>query len=220
MTAILEVLPVAVGLALAALPIVLIPLTLATNRPAGVVRAFLAGWLAGVLAVGAVVIAAADAIVRPEVHPQWLSYVKLGLGIALVALAARKWLSRAPAGVEPEPARWMSSVATMNGGKAFQLALLLACANPKNLLLVVSGATVIADATYRPLEQGIALVVFALVGSIGVAAPVVLPLVLGSRAEPVLAATDRWMTQHSSVIVAAVLLVLGVLLIVNGISGL
>ena len=138
----------------------------------------------------------------------------------LLALAARKALARTPAGAEPEPAKWMSSVATMNGGKAFRVALLLACLNPKNLLLVVSGATVIADATYQPLEQTIALLVFAVVGSMGVAVPVVLPLVLGARAEPVLAATDRWMTRHSAIIVAVVLLVLGVLLIVNGIAGL
>ncbi len=220
MTAVLEVLPVAVGLALAALPIVLIPLALATNRPAGVARAFLAGWLLGVLAAGALVIALADVILRPEEHPQWLSYVKVALGLALVALAARKWLARAPAGAEPEPAKWLASVATMNGGKAFRIALLLACVNPKNLLLVVSGATVIADATYRPLEQAVALLVFAVVGSIGVATPVVMPLVLGARAETVLAATNRWMTRYSSVIMAVVLLVLGVLLIGNGVAGL
>lgn len=219
MTAIIEVLPVGIGLALAALPIVLIPIALATNRPAGVARAFLAGWLMGVLAVGAVVIAVADLIVRPEEHPQWLSYVKLGLGVALLALAVRKWLYRTPAGTEPEPAKWMSSVATMNAGRAFAVALLLACLNPKNVLLVVSGAMVIADATYRPLEQAVALAVFAVVGSVGVAVPVVLPLVLGARAEPVLAATDRWMTRHSPTIVAAVLLVLGVLLVWNGLAG-
>jgi threonine/homoserine/homoserine lactone efflux protein len=219
-TAVLEVLPVAVGLALAALPIVLIPLALATNRPPGVVRAFLAGWLVGVLGAGALVIALADVIVRPEEHPLWLSYVKLVLGIALLGLAVRKWLARAPAGEEPEPAKWMASVTTMNAGKAFRIALLLACVNPKNLLLVVSGATVIADATYQPLEQAVALLVFAVVGSIGVATPVVLPLVLGARAETVLATTNRWMTRYSSVIVAVVLLVLGVLLVLDGIRGL
>ncbi len=220
MNAVLEVLPLAVGLALAALPIVLIPLALATNQPAGVARAFLFGWLLGVLVVGAAVIAVADLIVRPEEHPQWLSWVKLGLGVALLVLAVRKWLSRTPAGTEPEPAKWMSSVATMTSGGAFRVALLLACLNPKNLLLVVGGATVIADATYRPVEQAVALVVFAVVGSVGIAVPVVLPLVLGTRAEPVLAATDRWMTRHSAIIVAVVLLVLGVLLVVNGLAGL
>ncbi|MGS0686443.1 GAP family protein [Nakamurella sp. GG22] len=219
MTAVLEVLPLAVGLALAALPIVLIPLALATNRPAGAARAFLFGWLLGVLGVGAVVIAVADLIVRPEEHPQWLSWVKVAVGVALLALAARKWLSRTPAGTEPEPAKWMSSVATMTAGKAFRVALLLACLNPKNLLLVVGGATVIADATYRPLEQAVALLVFAVVGSIGVAVPVVLPLLLGKRAEPVLAGANRWMTRQSTTIVAAVLLVLGALLVWNGIAG-
>ena len=219
MTAVWAALPVAVALALAALPIVLIPLALATNRPPRVARAFLAGWLLGVLAVGAVVIALADVIVRPEQHPQWLSVVKVGLGVALLALAARKFLSRPRGDADPEPAKWMTAVSTMQPRRAFSMALLLAALNPTNLLLVVSGATVIADATYRPLEQTVALVVFAVVGSTGVAIPVVLPLILGDRADPVLAATNRWMTRNSAVIVAAVLLVLGVVLVVNGISG-
>ncbi len=220
MTAAWEVLPVAVGLGLAALPIVLIPLTLVTHRPPHVARAFLAGWVLGVLVVGALVLAVADLLVRPEVHPQWLSYVKLALGVALLGLAVRKWLSRTPPGDEPEPAAWMSSIGAMNGGKAFGLAVVLVVANPKNLLLVVSGATVIADATHRPAEQAIALAVFAVVGSVGVAAPVVAPLLLGDRAAPVLDSTNRWMTRNSSIIVAVVLLVLGLLLIINGIGGL
>ncbi len=46
-TAVLAALPVAVGLALAALPIVLIPVALAAKRPAGVARALLGGWILG-----------------------------------------------------------------------------------------------------------------------------------------------------------------------------
>ncbi|HEY5880059.1 MAG TPA: GAP family protein [Nakamurella sp.] len=61
---------------------------------------------------------------------------------------------------------------------------------------------------------------FTVVGSIGVAAPAVVTVVLGDRADEVLTAVDRWMTRQSTVIVAAVLLVLGVLLMVNGFVGL
>ena len=60
--------------------------------------------------------------------------------------------------------------------------------------------------------------VFTLVGSIGIAAPVVHRAVLGSRSAAVLEATDRWMSQHSTVIVAVVLVVLGVLVVVNGVT--
>jgi hypothetical protein len=62
--------------------------------------------------------------------------------------------------------------------------------------------------------------VFTVIGSVGVAAPPVLTLVLGDRAGPLLRSVDEWMTRQSTVIVAAVLLVLGVVLIVNGVTAL
>ena len=69
-------------------------------------------------------------------------------------------------------------------------------------------------------QQAVALLVFTLVGSIGVGAPVVLTMVLRERADPLLTSVDRWMTRQSTVIVAAVLLVLGILLTVNGFAAL
>jgi hypothetical protein len=90
LTAIAQALPIAVGLALAALPIVLIPIALATKRPGRVARAFLGGWFLGVAVVGAIVILAADVVVLPNDHPRWLSYVKIALGVLLVGWAFQK----------------------------------------------------------------------------------------------------------------------------------
>jgi hypothetical protein len=219
-TAVAAALPGALGLALAALPVLLIPVALATKRPAGVVRAFLGGWFLGVCVVGAIVILLADVVVLPSGNATWFSYVEIALGLLLMYLAVRSWLARPRAGEVPEAPTWMARVESMTAGKAFGLAFGLASLSPKNLVLVVSGATVIADATSVPGEQVVALIVFALVGSIGVAAPAVVIAVSGERAAEVLAATDQWMTRYSTVIVAVVLAVLGVLLTVNGITGL
>ena len=219
-TAVAAVLPIALGLALAALPIVLIPVALATRRPPGVARAFLGGWIVGVCVVGAIVIVLADVLVLPSGNAAWLSYVKIGLGLVLLFLAVRKWLARPRPDETPKPPTWTAKVESMTAGKAFGLAFALASVNPKNLVVVVSGATVIADATPLPREQVVALIAFALVASIGVGAPVVLAAVLGTRSTEVLAAADRWMTRYSTVIVAVVLAVLGLLVTVNGISGL
>jgi len=219
-TAVAAALPVAVALALAALPIVLVVVSLASKRPAGVARAFLAGWLIGVFLVGALVILLSDLLVLPSGNPTWLSYVKIALGLLLLVLAGQKWLSRPRAGQDPETQGFMAKAETMTAGRAFALALALASLNPKNLVLVVTGATVIADATPTPVQQLVALAVFALVGSIGIASPVVLRAALGTRSAEVLASTDRWMTRYSTVIVVVVLVVLGVLVIANGVGGL
>ena len=104
----------------------------------------------------------------------------------------------------------------MPARKAFGLALLLATLNPKNVVIVVAGATAITEATPVPSSQVVALLGFTIVGSLGVAAPVIATVVLGDRAERVLAPADQWMTRHSATIVSAVLVVLGVVVATNG----
>lgn len=213
-------LPVAVALALAALPIVLVQVALAAKRPPGVAGAFLGGWIAGICVIGAVVIAVADVVALPTGDAPWLSYFKIALGLLLIVLAVWKWLSRPRAGEVPEAPAWMARVDGMTPGSAFGLAFALASVNPKNLILVVSGATVIADATPVPRQQIVALIAFALVGSAGIGAPVAVTAAAGPRATEVLAAADRWMTRYSTLIVTVVLAALGVVLTINGVLGL
>jgi Sap, sulfolipid-1-addressing protein len=220
LTAVFAGVPLALGLAVAALPVVLVPIALAAKRPAAVARAFLFGWLLGILLAGALVMALADILVLPSGNVVWFSYVKIVLGLLLVTLAVRRWAGRPRAGQDPPVPGWMAGIDAMSAGKAFGLALLLATLNPKNLALVAAGATTIAQATPVPGQQGVALRVFAIVGSVGVGAPAVVTTVLGDRADEVLTAADRWMTSRSTVIVAVVLLVLGVVLAINGFAGL
>jgi hypothetical protein len=53
-----------------------------------------------------------------------------------------------------------------------------------------------------------------------VAAPGILRRVLGERSAPLLESADRVMTRHSTLVMAAVLLVLGLILVGNGLTGL
>lgn len=215
-----QVLPVAVGLLLASMPIVVIALMLVTRRPVRVTRAFLAGWVVGLALVGAVVILLADIALLAGGSLAWAPYLKIGLGVLLVLLAVRKWRGRPRPGETPKVPGWMAAIDTMTPAKAFGLAFLLGSVNPKNLVLTISGATVIADATSVPGEQAVALAVFVLVASLGVAAPAVVRVALGSRSGPVLDAAGAWMTRNTAVIMAIVLLALGVLMMSNGVAGL
>ena len=212
---------IAVGLLLAALPMVLIALVLATKRPASVSWAFLGGWMLGLAVVGAVVIVVVDVVELNGASPRWASYLKIVLGAVLLLLGLRKgvaWVQSRGSEEAPEMPKWMTAVGSVDAGRAFGLAFLLAAANPKNLVLVVSGATVIADATSVVGEQFVALAVFVLVGSLGVAAPAVVRQTLGDRSGPALEPVDRWLTMHSAAIMSVILLVLGVALIGDGIS--
>lgn len=220
LAAIGQVLPVAIGLLLASMPIVIIALVLVTRRPPGVMRAFLAGWVLGIAAVGSFVILLADVSVLAGGSLGWAPYLKVGLGVVLVVLAVRKWRGRPRRGQAPKVPAWMAAIDTMTSAKAFTLAFLLGSVNPKNLVLTVSGATLIAEATQLPREQFAALAVFALVASLGVAAPALVRRVMGVRSGPVLDAANAWMTRNNATIMAIVLLALGALLITNGVAGL
>lgn len=214
MTAVLTALPLALALLLAALPVVLVPVALAAKRPPGVARAFLAGWFLGILLVGGVVIALIDVLVLPSGNSIWFAYAKIVIGLLLVLLGLKRWTDRRES--DPEPPGWLAGAESMTAGKAFGLALLLATLNPKNVVIVVAAATAIGEATPVPAQQIVALLVFTVIGSLGVAAPVVVTRLLGDRARERLAAADRWMTTYSSTLVSVVLVVLGVLVAVNG----
>lgn len=213
-------LPIAVGLLLAAVPMVILAVVLVTKRPLRVSYAFIGGWVAGLIVVGCVVLAVADVIMLADEPAWWASCLKFALGIVLVLMAVRKWFARPQPGDEPTVPKWMAAADTMTAGRALGLGFLLAAANPKNLVLVVAGAAVIVDATPRVHEQFAALIVFVVVASLGVAAPAVVRGVLGARSDRVLAVADDWMTRNNAVIMSVVLLILGVVLIGNGIAGL
>ena len=107
---------------------------------------------------------------------------------------------------------------TLSVPKAGGLGLALTTVNPKNLLLVVAGALAILAASPGPLGQWIALIVFTAIASLGVAAPAVLYLVLGDRAAAPLAQTKAWIVQNNATTMATVLLLLGLVVLGNGLG--
>ena len=217
-----QVLPLAVGVALSPVPIIAVVLMLVTARARVNGPAFVAGWLLGLGGVGAVVLAVAGpANPASDSGPAtWVSALKLVLGVLLLLLALRQWRGRPHAEEEPPVPKWMGAIETFGPGKAAGAAALLAGLNPKNLLLSIAAATTIAGTGIPGGEQAAAYAVFAVIGTIGVAAPVVIYLALGDRAGPVLDGLERWMARNNAVIMAVLLLVIGAKLIGDAIGGL
>jgi Sap, sulfolipid-1-addressing protein len=67
-------------------------------------------------------------------------------------------------------------------------------------------------------EQAVAYAVFAIIGTIGVAVPVVMYFALGDRAPALLDKLKTWMGHHNAVIMAVLCLVIGVKIIGTGIG--
>lgn len=69
-------------------------------------------------------------------------------------------------------------------------------------------------------QQALAYLVFAVIGTLGIGAPVVIYFAMGDRSEKVLARLKDWMSEHNAVIMSVLCLIIGVKLIGDAISGL
>ncbi|MGD9571445.1 MAG: GAP family protein [Thermoleophilia bacterium] len=216
-----QFLPVAVGIAVSPLPIVAVVLMLATPRGRVNGPAFVLAWIVGlaVVTTAVVLLAGDDATDDAGAPATWVSWLELVLGLGLLLVAARQFRGRPHGGGEASLPKWMAALDGFGAGKAAGAGVVLSAANPKNLLLAVAGGAIIAQGALSGGAEAGAIAVFVLIGTIGVAAPVVLYFALGARAGEVLDALRGWMARNNAVIMAVLLLVIGVKLIGDAISG-
>jgi threonine/homoserine/homoserine lactone efflux protein len=114
----------------------------------------------------------------------------------------------------------MGRLDSFTPAKAAAAGVALSALNPKNLSLIVAGMAAIAQTGIPGGEQAVALIAFTLIASVGVAAPVVISLAMGERADLILASLKDWMARNNGVIMAVLLLVIGVKLVGDAISAL
>ncbi len=217
-----QLLPAAVGVALSPLPIVAVVLMLVTPKGRLNGSVFDAGWVAGLGVVGAIVLVVAGGLgVGGGAKPAtWASVLKLVLGLLLLLVGVRQWRARPREEEEAATPKWMSALDTFSPLKAAGAGVLLSAANPKNLLLAVAAAAAVAQAGIPTGQQVGAYAVFVVIASVGVAAPVVLALALGDRSRALLDRLKVWMARNNTVIMSVLLLILGVKLVGDAITGL
>jgi threonine/homoserine/homoserine lactone efflux protein len=216
-----QMLPAAVGVALSPLPIVAVVLMLVTPRGRANGLAFVLGWWVGLAIVGAIVLSVskgAGATDNGETAT-WVDVLKLVLGLLLLLIAVRQWRSRPHEGEESPTPKWMGALDTFTPAKASGAGVVFSALNPKNLLLAVAGAAAIAGTGISGGQQAVAWVIFILVASIGVAAPVVISFAVGARSREILDRLKDWMAHNNAVIMATLLLIIGVKLIGDAIAG-
>jgi hypothetical protein len=208
--------------ALSPVPIIVVVLMLTTPRARTNGPAFVLGWLLGLGVVGAVVLALAGPGGASEngQPATWVSWLKLLRGVLLLLVAARQFRGRPHQGEEAPLPKWMGAIDRFTPPQTLGGGAVLAGANPKNLLLAVGGAAAIAQTGIPGGQQAIAYAVFAVVGTLGVGAPVGIYLGMGKRSAELLGRLKDWMGQHNAVIMAVLCLVIGVKLLGDAISGL
>jgi threonine/homoserine/homoserine lactone efflux protein len=197
-------------------------LMLTTPRARANGPAFLAGWLLGLGIVGAVVLAlAGPAGASQSGKPaSWVSWVQIALGVLLLLVALRQFRGRPRDGEDAQMPKWMGAIDKFKPLTELGFAAVLAGANPKNLLLAVAGAAAIAQTGISGAQQAIAYLVFALIATTGVAAPVVIYFAMGERSQGMLTKLKDWMSRNNAVIMSVLCLVIAAKLIGDAISGL
>jgi len=214
-----QILPFAVGVGISPFPIVAVVLMLSTPRARVNGPAFLVGWVAGLAILGTIILLVSSGIdASDDGEPAtWVSVLKLVLGAALIALAVKQWRGRNDE--KPAP-KWMAAIDHFGPGKALGIGVLLAAVNPKNLLLTIGAAAAIAQTDIEFLQQELVLVIFIVIATIGVGAPIVIYFALGERSKDILDGLKSWMAANNTVIMSVLLLIIGVKLFGDGISGL
>ena len=215
-----DLLPSAVGVALSPVPIVAVILMLGTPKARTNGPMFAVGWVAGLVAVGVIVLLVAGDADSGGDTSTAVDVVVLLFGLLLLGVAVKQWQARPRAGETPEMPRWMAAIDQFSAGRSLGLGALLSGVNPKNLALTLAAAASLAQAGLSAGGDAVGLTVFVVIGSLTVVGPVLAYLFLGERAERALAEVKEFMSDHNAVIMAVVCLVLAAKLIGNGIGGL
>jgi threonine/homoserine/homoserine lactone efflux protein len=216
-----QALPFAVGIALSPIPIVGVVLMLATPRARVNGVAFLAGWIVGLAVVGTIVLLVSNGASASEdgAPANWVNWLKIVLGAALLFVALRQWQGRPKPGEEASMPGWMSSVDHFGPGKAAAMAVALSAINPKNLVLVLGAGAAIAGAGLDAGQDTVAMAIFIVIATLGPGIPVVLYLVMGERSKQLLDDLRAWMAHNNATIMAVICLVIAAKLIGDGIAG-
>jgi hypothetical protein len=104
--------------------------------------AFLLGWILAILLV-ALVVLLAPGLESPVGTPTEPSgYLRLVLGIAMLAFGVWQWKLRPPAGTEPKTSPFLKNLTRIGFWRAVFIGAVLLAANPIKLVLVMSDISV------------------------------------------------------------------------------
>jgi threonine/homoserine/homoserine lactone efflux protein len=216
-----DLLPAALGVAISPLPIIATILMLMSQRAKITAPAFALGWMLGITLVLVVVLVAAgpDGI-DTDSSSDTTYWIKLALGLLFLLLGANTFRKRPRSGEPAPPPKWMASLDRTTPVVAFGLGALLSALNPKNLALSLTGGLAIASNGLSTGQTVVCVVVFVAIGSLLVVGPVIAFLIAGDKMAKPLQALKDFMQEHNSAIMTALLAVLGLSNLGKGLGGL
>jgi uncharacterized membrane protein YidH (DUF202 family) len=208
------------GLVIALSPITVIPavLVLHAPRPRPTSLAFLGGWLVGMAALTAAFVGASDLL--GDLHqapPTWASWLRVVMGLALIVFGVVRWLTRHRQGKTPF---WMRSFSKLTPPRAGVTGVVLTVVRLEVLILTAVAGLAIGTGGLGVAGGWISGAVFVVVSSSTVLAPILAYVGSGGRLDDTLERLKVWMEENHAAMLAIILVLIGLLVLYNGIQAL
>jgi threonine/homoserine/homoserine lactone efflux protein len=149
--------------------------------------------------------------------PVWASWLRIVVGVALIAFGVYRWVTRHRSDHSP---KWMRSLTTIGPGRAFVTALVLVVINPKVLFVSAAAGLAIGTAGLGQPGAWAAVAYYTAVAGSTVALPILGYTVSGDRLDEPLRKLKDWMERNHATLVAVILVVIGLLVLYKGIHAL
>lgn len=213
-----DLIPLALVIALSPLSIIPAVLVLDTARPRPTGLAFLTGWLVGLAVLTSIFLEVSSLMggLRDK-PPGWASWLRIVVGAALIVFGLYRWFTRHRSAHTPG---WMSSMKKFTPARAIGIGAALTVINPKVLFICAAAGLAIGSAGLRGPGTWSAVVWFVLVAGSTVAMPILAYAVMGDRLDERLTKLKEWMERQHATLVAAILVVIGLMVLYKGIHGL
>ena len=205
-----EVLAFGLGVALSPLAVVALVLMLVSQNGARPAWAFAGVWVLSLVVVSTVVLLVADGAEASAngAPASWVSVVKMVIGLLLVVFGVRRWRGPERRATVAATPGWMRHLDDVTVPRAAGLAAAFNVVKPKNLLLTIGAGIAVAQVGASPAGQASAICVFVVLGSIGLAIPLAIHVLMPSRGRHLLIELRDWMVRENATIIAVLSLVI------------
>lgn len=223
-TAIGDALPFAIGLALSPFAIVTGIVLLLGNRGIAKTALFGVGWFAALAVIATVALLVVEAAADESVDytETGVDVLQLIFAALFFALAVVAWIKRpsadGAAGGDSKESKLLARLDDLTLLSALGIGALQGFVVIKNIPLALSAGAVFGEADLRGVSAVVAVVVFALVASLGVLVPLGVAMVGGARVTDSLARSRTWIEANMSPITLTVLVILGAVFLGRGLG--
>ena len=210
--------PLALVVSISPLSIIPAVLVLQTPRPRPTGLAFLAGWVFGLAALTAVFVLSSDALgALRDSPPAWASWLRVVLGLALIGYGIYEWLTRRR---HTESPKWMRSFSTLTPLRAGLTAVVLVIVRLEVRTMCALAGLAIGGSGLGMAANWLTGTIFVAVAASTVAIPVLAYASAGDRLNEPMARLKDWMERNNAALLAAILLVIGLMVLHNGVKAL